>query len=218
VRCQRQTVVNAAGRSSELRRALPDARSGRVVFISHCLLNQNTRYLGGAVCPGVVSAAVAPYADAGTGIVQLPCPEQLAWGGVQKTRLLWVLRHRWSARAGSLLAPLATAYLRRRYRRLARAVVSDINDYVRNGYVVTGVIGVAGSPTCGVHSALDLGAALAAISRTSHDPITTGWMNDAVIGPAIRDRRGLFMQAVADELRRQHLSVVVTEHSLKAAN
>ena len=34
-----------------LQRSIIDARSGEVVFVSHCLLNQNTRYLGGAVCP-----------------------------------------------------------------------------------------------------------------------------------------------------------------------
>lgn len=44
---------------------MADARSGQVVFVSHCLLNQNTRYLGGAVCPGVVGAAIAPYEQDG---------------------------------------------------------------------------------------------------------------------------------------------------------
>jgi hypothetical protein len=34
-----------------LRRALSDARSGQVVFVSHCMLNQNVRYQGGATRP-----------------------------------------------------------------------------------------------------------------------------------------------------------------------
>jgi hypothetical protein len=37
-----------AGRLRWLRSRLRDERSGRVVFVSHCLLNQNTRYLGAA--------------------------------------------------------------------------------------------------------------------------------------------------------------------------
>lgn len=100
---------------AHLPQPLPDARSGRVVFLSHCLLNQNTRYLGGAACPGVVIAAVERYVQDGTGIVQMPCAEQRAWGGVLKRRLLWVLSHGWVARAGPVLGGLATPYLRRRY-------------------------------------------------------------------------------------------------------
>ena len=59
-----------------LRRALRDERSGRVVFLSHCLLNGNVRYLGGATRPGGVDEVVAPLQRGGVGIVQLPCPEQ----------------------------------------------------------------------------------------------------------------------------------------------
>ena len=44
------------------------------MFMAHCLLNQNTRYPGGAVCRGVVVDAVAPYLADGTGIVQMVMP------------------------------------------------------------------------------------------------------------------------------------------------
>src|SRR5215207_7243130 len=67
-----------------LRRALSDARSGQVVFVSHCMLNQNVRYQGGATRPGAVDEVVARLQRAGVGIVQMPCPEQRAWGGVDK--------------------------------------------------------------------------------------------------------------------------------------
>ena len=35
-------------RLEQLQRALADQRSRRVVFVSHCILNENVRYLGGA--------------------------------------------------------------------------------------------------------------------------------------------------------------------------
>ena len=60
---------------------LADERSRRVVFLSHCLLNQNMRYLGGP---------------------------------------------------------------------LAREVAGGIEDYARSGFEVVGVVGIAGSPSCGV--------------------------------------------------------------------
>lgn len=202
------------GGYAHLQQALPDARSHRVVFLSHCLLNQNTRYLGGAVCPGVVRRAVEPYLDEGVGIVQLPCPEQRVWGGVLKSRWLWVLDHRWVARAGPALARLAVPYLRLRYARLARAVADDVEDCLSAGLTVTGVVGVAGSPSCGVSTTLSLPDALAGIARCPLAPVTSEWLNDRVVEPALRPGTGLFVQALTDELARRHLDVPVTEHTL----
>jgi len=35
-----------------LQRSLKDSRNGKVIFLSHCILNENTRYLGGACRAG----------------------------------------------------------------------------------------------------------------------------------------------------------------------
>ena len=37
---------------------LHDRRGRRVIFLAHCLLNENTRYLGGAGRPAIVREAV----------------------------------------------------------------------------------------------------------------------------------------------------------------
>lgn len=74
--------------AERLREQLADARGGRVVFLSHCLLNQNFRYLGGAGRAGGVAEMAGGYLDRGVDICQLPCPEQRAWGGVLKRRML----------------------------------------------------------------------------------------------------------------------------------
>jgi hypothetical protein len=102
----------ATSRSVRLRRALEDERSERVVFLSHCLLDQNTRYLAGAVCPGAVDDALEPYLSEVVGIVQMPCPEQRVWGGVVKRHLLWLVDHPRVARADRPLVPAARRYLR----------------------------------------------------------------------------------------------------------
>jgi hypothetical protein len=75
-------------RMRQLRSRLRDDRSGRVAFVAHCLLNENVRYLGGACRPGDVSEVVDGLQRQGVGICQMPCPEQDAWGGVLKRRLL----------------------------------------------------------------------------------------------------------------------------------
>ena len=45
-------------KTRQLRSRLRDDRSGRVVFVAHCLLNENVRYLGGACRPGDVGEIV----------------------------------------------------------------------------------------------------------------------------------------------------------------
>lgn len=63
---------------------LRDERSQKVVFVSHCILNENTRYLGGAFRKGCVDEVVDRLRAMEVGIVQMPCPERECWGGVLK--------------------------------------------------------------------------------------------------------------------------------------
>jgi hypothetical protein len=120
-------------RVDRLREQLADARGGRVVLLSHCLLNENVRYLGGAGRAGGVGEVVSGYLARGVGICQLPCPEQRAWGGVLKRRMLVAYGSAGTARAPLvrlLLRPF-TWYTRLVYGRLARAITSDVADYRR---------------------------------------------------------------------------------------
>jgi hypothetical protein len=56
----------------ELRRALADKRSRRVVFVSYWILNENVRYLGGAARRGSIDEVVDGFQAAGVGICQMP--------------------------------------------------------------------------------------------------------------------------------------------------
>jgi hypothetical protein len=56
---------------------LEDERSKRVIFVSHCLLNENTRYPGGAFRRGCVDELVDSFQQEGLGIYQMRCPELL---------------------------------------------------------------------------------------------------------------------------------------------
>lgn len=196
--------------------ALSDARGGKVVFLSHCLLNQNTRYPGGAVEPGVVEAALAPCLEDGVGVVQLPCPEQQVWGGVLKRRFLWLLAHPGVARTGPVLVPAVRAWLRWRYRRLARRVAREVADYDRSGFETVAVVGVADSPSCGVQTTVDLRAAVRAIAAGRGRPVTVRRLNDEVVDGAVVPGRGLWIEVLTAELHRRGLTVPVTEHRLEA--
>jgi len=152
-----------------------DQRSRRVIFLAHCLLNENVRYLGGARRGGAVSEILQPCLEHGIGIVQLSCPEQHAWGGVLKRRLLLfygserMLRHR----LRSVLLPLMLWYTKRIYRKLAKQAAGQIQDYDKAGFSVLGVIGVDASPSCGIRRSLRMREALESVGHLASDTATT---------------------------------------------
>ena len=67
---------------------LRDERGKKVIYLSHCLLNENTRYLGGAFRKAGVDELIDELQKKGIGIVQMKCPEQKTWGGVLKREIL----------------------------------------------------------------------------------------------------------------------------------
>lgn len=188
------------------------------MFVSHCLLNENVRYLGGAFRSGGVDEVIDGLQRQGVGISQMPCPEQRAWGGVLKRYTLLAygsertpLHH--------LRRPLTAAfvlYTKRVYLRLARRVVRDIEDYRRSGFDVVGIVGIGGSPSCGVHKTLDLARTLDVVAACEPHTLERGAFNDETIAGNVIAGRGLFMEALATQLRRRQLTVELYEHDLIA--
>jgi uncharacterized protein YbbK (DUF523 family) len=186
------------------------------MLVSHCLLNQNTRYAGGATRPGAVAEAVEELVAARYGIHQLPCPERLAWGGVLKPHSLLLYHSR-----GGPLYPLRGALLRGFtwwtrivYRRLARRVARDIADYRRSGVAVAGVVGIGASPSCGVTTTLDLRASLDVVAGCPVAALTRQVMNeDAVLG-CRRPGEGMFIKELDRQLKRRGLTLPAFEHDL----
>jgi uncharacterized protein YbbK (DUF523 family) len=195
---------------------LEDERGKQVIFVSHCLLNENTRYLGGAFRPGGVSELVNCFQREGLGICQMHCPEQRAWGGVLKRYLLPIYGSRGTLfyRVRHLLLPLFLRYTRWRYRRLAKEVVSDIEDYVRSGFEVAGIVGVGGSPSCGVCTTLDLRRSLEVVAGCPLVMLDRRVMNEEAITACLSEGEGLFIIALHHELRRKQLALRWYEHDL----
>jgi len=195
---------------------LHDERSKRVIFVSHCLLNENTRYPGGAFRRGCVDELVDGFQQEGLGIYQMRCPEQRAWGGVLKRFLLPIYGSQGTLlyRLRHVLLPLFTWYTRWMYWRLAKDVVRDIEDYVRSGFEVVGIVGVGGSPSCGVCTKLDLGRSLKVVAGCPLAQLDRRLMNEAAIAACLRIGEGLFMEALQRRLRRKHLTVRWYEHEL----
>jgi uncharacterized protein YbbK (DUF523 family) len=197
-----------------LQRQLADDRGRRVVLLSHCVLNQNVRYLGGASRAAGFRETVDDYLDRGVGVHQMPCPEVRAWGGVHKPGMLVAY-----GAGGTLRAPVARLLLgpfvwftRLRYARLARAAVRDVEGYRRGGVEVVGVVGVTGSPSCGVSTTLDLPAAVDTLTRCPLARLDARALNEDVVAAHLRPGPGLFIHALQRRLADVGVRIPLTEH------
>jgi hypothetical protein len=192
-----------------------DRRSRKVVFLSHCILNENTRYLGGASRESCVSEILKACIENHIGIVQMPCPEQRAWGGVTKKLLLMAYESK-----GTLLnscrrfvIPLILAYTSLVYWWMARDTAGQIQDYLASGFSVAGVVGIDGSPTCGVNQTLDFYKSFDLLAHMRIDSVTTTDANRVIL-ECLVDGMGLFSKALRKQLKKRRINVPYVAHDL----
>jgi len=112
---------------------LSDKRKRRVIFISHCWLNINTRFPEGCAYEGANVPLIKTLLDSGLGIIQMPCPEYECLG-LEKV----------------LYGEKVKDELRACFRKFAAIVVKQIKDYLAMGFEIVGVMGMNPSPSCGV--------------------------------------------------------------------
>lgn len=156
-----------------------DRRRQRIVFLAHCILNENTRYLGGECRVCCVRKIVEQCIGHDLGMVQMPCPEQVAWGGVTKRCLLLTYGSKRSVlyRLRHILLPLALWRTRKVHRCLARMIADQIADYLDSGYAVVGIVGVDGSPSCGVATGLNVRQAVERLAQINPASVTAVEIN-----------------------------------------
>ena len=119
-----------------------DTRSGRLVFLIECLLNQNARDRGAATCPAVDREVLDILLQNEVGMAQIPCPE-MACLGFARTR----------PAGTSIRSALDRPDALDRCRLLARQTAERIEDYRAHGFEVLAILGGnEASPGCAVHS------------------------------------------------------------------
>jgi predicted secreted protein len=155
---------------------MPD-RSRRIVVVAHCVLNANARVGGGARYPGADLEVLKPYLDEGVGIVQLPCPETTFLG---------------MNRFGMTRNQYDTEAYRRHCAEVLRPSVESLGQFARAGYELEAVIGVEGSPSCGVCE-----------TKEGH----VGGKIEVVPTCSNVQGRGIMMQVLAEMLEDRELSI-----------
>lgn len=112
-----------------------DGRSMKVALVAHCILNQNAKVIGLAKFPSAIDEIVDLLRRHEVGLLQMPCPE-LSFAGL----------NRWAQTKEQYDTPS----FRRHCRKIARDLADQVQEYVRNDVRILAVVGINGSPSCGV--------------------------------------------------------------------
>ena len=113
--------------------------SKNIILVSHCMLNKNSKvksFYNNYIKEELRKDVIKQMIEKDYGIIQLPCPEQIIYGC-----------KRW----GHLKNQFDTPHFREVCRTEFKPVLDQLVDYINNGYEIVGLIGIDGSPSCGVN-------------------------------------------------------------------
>lgn len=153
-----------------------DKRSKQVILVAHCILNQNAKLDRCAHHPGAIEDVVCEIMHRGLGIIQLPCPEVACIGLDRSAPPYPVPPQNIVAAEDSRIAKVMCGVAcMKKCSELAQSVVNEVKEYRKHGFQVVGLVGVNGSPTCGIE---------------------TSWSDDQEI-----QGNGIFMKLLTEKLK-----------------
>ncbi len=188
-----------------------DKRYKRIIYVNHCLLNQNTRGPGAAFREAASNELIQIFLKNDLNIEQLPCLEIIGAGGVSRKSLdtfLPLLSNSIENGWFPLIKPLIKVRLYRYQwlcKKTALKIVSEMNDFLNAGYVITGIIGMNDSATCGVTKSLDFMEVIRRIAIERNSAITL----KKIIKDALIDDRSYFMGSIMSELKKRRMDIKV---------
>ena len=161
-----------------------DERGRRIAIVAHCILNQNSKVEDTASERGLTKKVVDLLYKYGFGVIQLPCPEFEYLG----LRRFWFSKEQYD-----------NVGFRNYCRRIARKTVELIENYVKEGYKVPLVIGISGSPSCGVEKTSS--------SKWRGNPMNIEGKIEIVEGS------GVLMEEIRKEVSENNLKVRFVDYS-----
>ena len=111
-------------------------RSKKMVILSHCILNVNSKVEGFEPYSAMIKDLLDFLNEQNFGIIQLPCPELLLMG-----------MRRWGVVKEQLMHPHAILEMQN----MILPIIQQIQMYHDLDYKIYCIIGIDGSPSCGVN-------------------------------------------------------------------
>ncbi|WP_353094898.1 CD3072 family TudS-related putative desulfidase [Tissierella praeacuta] len=110
-------------------------RNKKIVLVSHCIINSNSKVEGLSQYSGIFKEFIDIITEKGIGMIQLPCPEMIVYG-----------IRRW----GHVKEQFDTLFYREQCREMLKPIIQQTKSYIDAGYEIIGIVGIDGSPSCGV--------------------------------------------------------------------
>ncbi len=158
----------------------------RIILVSHCVLNR---------CSKVERTLPKERADTlklvehlmkeDIGIIQLPCPEMYMYG-----------IKRW----GHVKSQFDTKFFRDHSISMLTPIINQLTDYQKNGYEIVGVVGINGSPSCGVSRVCDG-------NTWGGEFEDIGIINEKVKGLVYTEGSGVFMEELMKLFKSYDINV-----------
>ena len=156
-----------------------DGRSKSIIFVAHCILNQNSISDGTAAFPGSIKEVLEFLCKSDVGVSQMPCPELMCLGldrGDIAGGTCPVIEENTRIRRVISRKP-ATNIINK----LIKDILFQSLEYKKYDFEIKGVVGINRAPSCGVE--------------------TTSANNKEVAG------EGVFIRALRNELKRNNIQL-----------
>ena len=127
-----------------------DVRSKKVMIVAHCILNQNSRIDTCALAPSACPKIPEYLIKNEVGIIQWPCLEFNFLGLGRQGQDCGVLDGSYQHEDGEVYDQMSVPEGRKYLKNVADNLVFQIKEYIKYGFQVLGILGIPGSPTCGV--------------------------------------------------------------------
>lgn len=105
-----------------------------IIAVSHCIFNKYSKVESTSSKNPDIIKLLSYIMKKDIGIIQLPCPEMHMYGV-----------KRW----GHVKEQFDTPFFRETSRLLLKPFVQHVKEYINNDFVLIGIIGIEGSPSCG---------------------------------------------------------------------
>lgn len=171
----------------------------KVIFVSHCILNTASKVV--LYNQQSIDAEeklrlqfVSTALNNGIQIVQLPCPEFTLYG---------------SKRWGHVSDQFDNPFFREHCRKILTTIIQQLKEYLSNSsYEVLGIVGIDGSPSCGVDYTCQGDWYGSFEGRTD--------LQEVLRNTKLVNKRGIFMEGLDEMLKEENLNDKVIVRSLYA--
>lgn len=149
-----------------------------IVLASHCILNPNSKVRGSKLPVSTFIPLINKILSTEAGIYQIPCPEQTQLGC-----------NRW----GQSKEQYDNPFYRKHCRKIASTIISELIEYSKNDYKILFLLGIKGSPSCGIEH--------------TYSAQWGGEISSGVEPGSFSAGSGVFMEELREKLKYSHLAI-----------